>query len=246
MAMSGSESDNYKKMFKRMAKFYANNERFDLWLEVWSKLFPLILSSLIAVYSIISASLFYGLSNLIYTSSVVLLILIVFTLYSVPFIVLLNAQILKGLKVTRSVRRSETSENELIIRQLYSPVFEKNYWQAIKKTIDDQLSTAFVIFFPGGIADIILGIVGNMPSIGINTISQIITGIVFLSISIILLIFTVKKEASDVKERKNLETSKMIKLLETIQVELNKWPCVVVRIIDGEYRIERCQEKNAG
>jgi hypothetical protein len=246
MALSGSESDNYKKMFEQMAKFYANNERSDLLLEVWSRLFPLVLSSLITVYSIISASLFYGLSYLIYISSIVLIILIVITLYSIPFMVLLNTLILKGLKVSRSATWSDTSENKLIIRTSYSSVFEKNYRQAIKKTMDDQLSTAFVIFFPGGIADILLGIVGNMPSIGINTNNQIITGIAFLSISIILLIFTVRRYVSNVKERKNIETSKMSQLLEIIQVELEKWPCLEVRLNKGEYQIIRCLEKNAG
>ncbi len=216
-----------------LAKYLTFNDKSDFMIGVWAKVFPLLLSSLIAAYSVVTTSFFYGFSGLIDNVSIlILLISFLLSLFSISFMVVLNGQILVGLNIQRSTPIYDKLADEYMVQYFYTPIYRDNIRIAIKKTIDDLLSTAFVILFPGGIADIVLGIATNDPEIGVNTIGQVITGIVFTAISVILLAFTVRSEAIILKKTKSVETNKMKSIIEKVQREMQK--SGKIRIVFGE------------
>lgn len=224
MVTTASDSrPDLAKLNEILARHLASNDRFYLIVGVWARLFPLLLSSLIAVYSVITASFFYGLSGLIDNTSIaVIQISILITIFSISSIIIINSQILVELRISKRITGYDKLKDQYTVRYEYRPIYEDRLKRAIKKTANDLLSTAFVILFPGGIADILLGIVANDPEIGIDTTGQVITGIVFTAISTVLLAFTIKAEAHSIKRLKEAETNRMKSIIEKVQEELLK------------------------
>ncbi len=202
-----------------LARHLASNDRAFFIMGIWVKLFPIILSSLIAVYSIVTTSIFYDL-NLVVNVSVYLLIASIFvSVGSISLMLILNSEIIAELRIYKRITKYDKLSDEYTIQYLYKPIYDNSIWRSIKKTASELLTTAFVILFPGGIADVVLGIASNDPQIGINSTGQVIMGVVFLTISAILLSYTIRVEAESLKKTKKDETDRMKRIIEKVQSE---------------------------
>lgn len=197
----------------------ASNDRSYFFIEIWAKFFPIILSSLIAVYSIISASVFSDVNQVVSLSFYILLACILFSVFSVYNMLMLNLSILLELRISKRIVEYDKSSKEYSVKHLYKPIYKNSVVRSIKKTATELSSTAFVILFPGGISDIILGFASNDPQIGIYSTGQIITGIVFFAISVLLLIHSIMIEERDMKKSKAKETDALRKILEKVQAD---------------------------
>lgn len=199
-----------------LANDLASNDRSSFLIEIWVKFFPIILSSLVAVYSIITTSFFYYISQVANLSLYILLVCIFLSIFSIYNMVTLNQSMPVELKISKKVELSKTSK-EYSVQYLYKPIYDNSVVRSIKKTANELPSTAFVILFPGGISDIILGFASNDPQIGIYSTGQIITGIVFLAISVLLLLHSIMLERRNLRKSKAKETDTMRLIIEKVQ-----------------------------
>ncbi len=200
---------------RSLANVLASNDRGFFIIEMCVRFFPLMLSSLIAVYSIITTSVFYDINQMANLSFYILMASILIFVFSIFIMLIQNTGMLVELRVSK-----EIVENK--VRYLYKRIYDDSIVRSIKKTTNELSSTAFVILFPGGISDIILGIVSNDPQIGINSTGQIITGIVFVVISILLLLNSVRVEQRSLKKSQAGETDRMRLIIEKVQEALLK------------------------
>ena len=212
-----------------LARHLASNDRAFLIIGIWVKLFPIILSSLVAVYSIVTSSIFYDL-NLVVNVSIYLLMTSIFvSIASISLMLELNSEVLQELRIYKKITKVDKSSDEYTIQYLYRPIYDNSIGKSIKKTASELLTTAFVILFPGGIADVVLGIASNDPQIGINSTGQVITGIIYLVISAMLLLYTIRVETKSLKKTKTDETERMKRIIEKVQADPLKTE--VIRVI---------------
>lgn len=203
-----------------VAKPITFNEKDDLPLYIYGRVFPLILSALVTIYSVLTASIYFDLSHFVHeVINLVLLFGSIFTVFSLFMMILQNSETLVGLEVSKVNFNNEyISTNDVGYR--FSPVFKSKRIKGLKKTLNDLTGTAFVIFLPAGIVDVVLGLAANDPQLGINTTSEIIIGTVLLAISVILLVLTIRQEKNNIKKLKDVETEKMRNLLKKIHEQL--------------------------
>jgi len=167
---------------KRLSEFLSGidfkNERINLAIYTLDRIMPAILSSLFTIYSTISSSFIYGYSEILYQSS--LFIGVLFTISIVVYPVLKVASKswkVIGFKVTRQVFENKNNPDILDILDNYKPIYQNNVKNAIKSTFSELSEFVFVILFPGGVSDILIGIAESTSSKGINGMNQIVTGI---------------------------------------------------------------------
>ena len=202
-----------------LANDLASNDRTSFFIEMWVKFFPIILSSLVAVYSIITTSFFYYINRVANLSFYILLACILFSIFSICIMLTLNKDTLVELKISKKIVELSKPSKEYSVQYLYEPIYDNSVVRSIKKTANELSSTAFVILFPGGISDIILGFASNDPQIGIYSTGQIITGIVFLAISVLLLLHSILLERRNLKKSKAKETDTMRIIIEKVQAD---------------------------
>ena len=202
-----------------LANDLASNDRSSFFIEMWVKFFPIILSSLVAVYSIITTSFFYYINQVANLSFYILLACILFSIFSICIMLTLNKDTLVELKISKKIFEHAKSSKEYNVQFIYKPIYDSSIVRSIKKTANELSSTAFVILFPGGISDIILGFASNDPQIGIYSTGQIITGIVFLAISVLLLLHSILLERRNLKKSKAKETDTMRTILYKVQAD---------------------------
>ena len=202
---------------------------------MWVRFFPIILSSLVAVYSIITTSFFYDINQIANLSFYILLACILFSIFSIYNMLTLNQSTLVELKISKKIFEHAKSSKEYNVQFIYKPIYDSSIVRSIKKTANELSSTAFVILFPGGISDIILGFASNDPQIGIYSTGQIITGIVFLALSVLLLLHSIQLERRNLRKSKAKETDTMRTIIEKVQADPLKEE--EVRVIFGENRL---------
>jgi hypothetical protein len=202
---------------KILANHLASNDRGFFIVEMCVKFFPIILSSLIAVYSIITTSIFYDTNQVANLSFYILMASVLVFVLSIYIMLLLNKNMLVELRISKKIIEHSRPSDEYTVQYLYKPIYDDSIVRSIRKTASELSSTAFVILFPGGIADIVLGFASNDPQIGINSTGQIITGIVFLAFSMLLLLHSIRVEQRNLKKSKAKETDTMRIIIEKVQ-----------------------------
>lgn len=214
------EISSLEDAYDSLARWLTYNEKSDLWLDIYSRLFPVVLSSLVTIFSVLTSSIYFHFSYIVQEAALVTLVYIAipFSILTLWIMISNNMSELTGLKVSKFLIKKEGTDS--IIGLDYSPVHKSNLFKGLKKTFVGLLSTAFVILFPAGIVDIVLGYAAYDPKIGINTTWEIITGIVFIGISFILLILSIKQEKTNIKKEKDVKTEQMKKLIMEIQEKL--------------------------
>ncbi|MEM0134174.1 MAG: hypothetical protein QXU18_02950 [Thermoplasmatales archaeon] len=232
MPIYSNEAYKFANVNEILAQKIASDDRAFLVTGILLKLFPILFSSIVTIYSIISTSIFIDLIP-VYTLSIDLLFasIILFGIYL--FIMLeSNSSIMTELKIYKEVTKDDKSSNKYTLKTAYEPIYDVNLIRSIKKTINELWNTAFVILFPGGIVGIVLGIASNEPQIGINNTWQIILGIALTVVSIFMLWNNISVEKSNLKKSKSVETKKIKALIEEVQ----KRPIIdeVIRIIFDE------------
>lgn len=217
-----SEGYDFTHLNKILANGLASNDRSSFFIEMWVRFFPIILSSFVAVYSIITTSFFSDNNQVVNLSFYILLACILFSIFSIYNMVTLNQNMLVELKISKKIFEDAKSSGGYNVQCLYKPIYDSSIVRAIKKTANELSSTAFVILFPGGISDIILGFASNDAQIGIYSTGQIITGIVFLALSVLLLLHSILLERRNLSKSKAKETDTMRIIIEKVQANLLK------------------------
>ena len=200
-----------------LASHLASNDMGFYIIGLWVKFFPIILSSLVAVYSVITTSIFYDINQVANLSFYILMASILISVFSIYIILTLNRNMLIELKIFKNVIGKDELTGEYAVQYIYKPIYDDDIARSIKKTANELLSTAFVILFPAGISDIILGFASNDPQIGINSTGQIITGVGFLAFSMLLLLHSIRVEKRNLKKSKAKETDTMRLIIEKVQ-----------------------------
>lgn len=206
-------------IYDHLARWLTRNEKSDLRWDIYARLFPVVLSSLVTIFSVLSSSIYFYFSYIVQEiAQIILFFIIPITMATLPIEIYDNMSELIGLNVSKVLIKEEGTDP--LIGLDYSPVRKTNLFKGLKKTFEGLISTAFVILFPAGIVDIVLGYAADDPKIGINTTSEIITGLVLFGISVILLILSIKQEKTNIKKEKDVKTGQMKKLKTKIQEKL--------------------------
>ncbi|GGM72741.1 hypothetical protein GCM10007108_08570 [Thermogymnomonas acidicola] len=100
-------------------------------------------------------------------------------------------------------RKSRYDDRELAVIDAYKPIYEKNIKKSIKSVFTELSEFAFVIIFPGSIADILVGVAENYPEIAINGNNQIELGVILLVFSILFLTMNVRNHLRATKQKAN-------------------------------------------
>ncbi len=208
---------DFETINKLLANHLASNDRDFFIIGIMAKFLPLFLSSIVAVYSVLTSSFFYDV-NLVAISSVYITI-IAFGVsgFSIFTMIIKNGDVLLELKINKDVSEMDKDSGEYSVLYRYRNIYDNNIVRSIKKTANELLSTAFVILFPAGISDIILGIAFYDLNLGIYSIGQVVTGFVFLAISLMLLLYSVRIEYRNLKKTKRKDTDIMRRIIEKVQ-----------------------------
>lgn len=180
---------------KILSKFLSGidfkNEKNNLTIYALDRIMPAILSSLFTIYSTISSSFIYDYSEILYQSSFFIIALFTGSIIYYPtFKVLSKSRKIIGFKVYRQV--SEYKNNSDILDD-YKLIYRNNVKNAIDSTFSELSEFVFVILFPGGVSDILIGIAESTSGIGINGMNQMVTGIILVIFSVIFLLNTVRR-----------------------------------------------------
>ena len=214
-----TEISGFEDAYDYLARWLTDNERGDLTWDISSRLFPVVLSSLVTIFSVLTSSIYFDFIHIVQVIALVTLIFIItFSMLTVPIMISYNMSELTGLKVSKVLIKGEDTDQRIMLD--FSPDRKTNLFKGLKKTFEGLTSTAFVILFPAGIVDIVLGYAAYDPKIGIDTTWEIITGLVFIGISIILLILSIKQEKTNIKKEKDVKTGQMKKLITQIMEKL--------------------------
>ena len=209
-------------MNRILANYLASNDRGSFIIEMCVKFFPIILSSLIAVYSIMTTSILSDINQVANLSFYILMASIFFSVFLILIMVMSNKDMLVELRISKNIIELAEPLNEFTVQHLYERIYDDSIVKSIKKTANELSGTAFLILFPAGIYDIVLGLAFNDPQIGINSTGQIITGIVFLAFSMLLLLYSILVETRNLKKSKAKEVDTMRLIIEKVQEDLLK------------------------
>jgi hypothetical protein len=214
-----TEISSFEDAYDYLARWLTDNERTDLTWDILSRLFPVVLSSLVTIFSVLTSSIYFDFIHIVQVIALVTLIFIItFSMLTVPIMISYNMSELTGLKVSKVLIKGEDTDQRIMLD--FSPDRKTNLFKGLKKTFEGLTSTAFVILFPAGIVDIVLGYAPYDPKIGIDTTWEIITGLVFIGISVILLSLSIKQEKTNIKKEKDVKTGQMKKLITKIMEKL--------------------------
>ncbi len=109
-----------------LARHLASNDKVFFVIEIWVKLFPIILSSLVAAYSVITASIFYDL-NLVANVSIYLFISsILISTGSIAFMLGLNSIIMVELRISKRITKHDKLLDEYTVQYLYKPIYDQS------------------------------------------------------------------------------------------------------------------------
>ena len=214
-----------------LARWLTHNEKIDLPWDILARLFPVVLSSLVTIFSVLTSSIYFDFSYIVQAIALdTFVFIITFSIFTLLIMISYNMSELTGLKVSKVFIKEEGTDQRIMLD--FSPDRRTNLFKGLKKTFEGLTSTAFVILFPAGIVDIVLGYAAYDPKIGIDTTWEIITGLVFIGISVILLILSIKQEKNNIKKEKDIKTEQMKKLITKILEKLRTENHVSL-ILDG-------------
>ncbi|MCL4420223.1 MAG: hypothetical protein M1477_00845 [Candidatus Thermoplasmatota archaeon] len=190
-----------------------HNERIDICTDALNKIAPALLSSLFTIFSIISSSFVYDFSPFLNGSWVIIgmFFFVGLSYYAVWGIVSKIWRII-GFEGERNVEESENNKGASNIMDFsIKRIYANNLIKSIKSTLSELCELVFVIIFPGGVSDILIGFAENSQKIGLNGTNQIWEGIILVSFSILSLSAIIVRQVkvskhNSVKRRKEMRT----------------------------------------
>lgn len=214
--------DSVKKLSNALLDIHSHNEKIIISVDVLDKLIPVLLSSLFTIFSAITSSFIYDYSSLLYNIAYIIglifgIILFLYILYKVGS----KMWTFSGIEAWRKIYIQQTDKHSEL-RDRYKGIYEKNLIKSIKSMLYELSEVAFVILFPGGICDILIGIAQNSPQIGLNGTIQIEKGIALVFFSILFLSVTIIGQVKRSKNRLYKKREKMeshIREIDKILVE---------------------------
>ncbi len=227
--------NSVNKLSDSILGYDSRNDRINVYMDVLGKFAPAILSSLFTILSAITSSVEYGFSLFLFSSS--LIIATCFSLglvFYAVFSVIAKMQRIIGVEVWRNVKDGEKNEGAFYIVDSYKPIYEENLIKSIKSAFSELSEFAFVIIFPGGITDILIGIAENSPVIRINGTNQIELGMVIVLISILFLLNNIIKQVKETKHKVDKRRKEMRSYMHQIIEKLEKYPHFKV-LFDSDY-----------
>lgn len=177
---------------------------------------PAFLSSLFTVLSAITSLSLYSFSLFLYEIYLFLIAAFIFGL----FLLILNAISSKYYAIKEIVVNlgniKQTGNKSYESKTRIKRISEKNLWKSIKLTVVELSEFAFLILFPGGLVDILVGYAKSSIGDGLNGMNQIIYGLILISFSLIFFTLTVIRHgrAADNKFNANVnKTKEMLKII---------------------------------
>jgi membrane protein implicated in regulation of membrane protease activity len=246
--MSGSESNlKLESPQERIANYIAGNERIEIIVQIYLRIFPLIISALFSLYSVITASFFFVITPFIFIFTLYILAAMIF---SIPVSILMMAVVrivtVTGIrfkkfdnirdlneirnKITAKGNPSKTffakdksnAHDPSVLKTYYmiEPVYNNDWIGGLKKIVIDLSGTVFVMLFPGGLFDILYGFTIN--NLGWrNDTSTIILGVVLSCISVVFLVLAIYRERKDIKSNLNSKSDFIRKIINIAEKELS-------------------------
>ncbi|MCW6158338.1 MAG: hypothetical protein LVQ63_02485 [Thermoplasmatales archaeon] len=224
---------------KETADLYAKNSKNVMRIETYKKFFPLILSSLVtlllSIFSVLGQEVSYA--TAIFLGALIAIIFL-FAVVSISVILVDHSRVLYGLKLIKCVGDSEDCINSIlkpefqtrhphvndkIVKKASSdnstyqvltlPLYQIDYKKGAKKTVMELVDMMFVILLPGGLFDIIYGLIispGGLEGI----IRNVLIGIVVVAASLIFLKVSLTRKKGEIRASFELKANLLKSLLE--------------------------------
>ena len=220
------KSTDEQSAIEGIAKFLSGsnykNEKIDIAFKVLDSLMPALLSSIFTIYSAVSSSFVYNYSLFLYNGSIIIFIFFLLGIMWYPvFKVASKVMRIKGVTILRQISNNEDTYR---IIDKFKPIREGNPMGAIKSTIYELSEVAFVILFPGGFSDVLIGMAENSPTIGLNGTGQLELGCILVTASIVFLFITALRYKNKAKKQYAMKIYEMKNLVYKINEKLEKSP----------------------
>jgi hypothetical protein len=224
-----------KRLSESLSGYVFDNEKLNITIKVLDRLMPALLSSIFTIFSAVSSSFVYGFSEFLYNSSIFVILLFNLGIIFYPLLKAGSKKIrIKGVKVERKIKVNEDDRSKPIVRDNFKPIYEKNPIGAVKSTFVELSEVAFIILFPGGLSDVLIGISENSPTIGLNGTGQLELGIILVTVSLLFLFITIARNVHDAKHKLAKKMIEMKDLIYDINEMLGKSPNLIVLLDNTE------------
>ena len=95
-----TEISSLEDAYDYLARWLTHNEKSDLPWDILARLFPVVLSSLVTIFSVLTSSIYFDFSHIVQVIALATLIFIItFSMLTVPIMISYNMSELTGLKV---------------------------------------------------------------------------------------------------------------------------------------------------